>query len=436
MLFYHFNLTLLVQFKIYLIMRLVFLGSSSFVTPILQDIKKSEGKSLLEVLLSRKAEIISINPSYLNLINTIEGLSKQSSEINEIENKLNSPIKLVGVVTQANTEHRGKIQKSATAIWAEENKEKLFQPEKINKQYDQWQSFVDSSFDVAVVASFGQIISQKILDTGLWVNWHPSKLPEYRGPCPMQQCLEDGKESTALSWIKMTKGMDAGEIYLQIPVQTNQMDFNLLAIKMSEIGKITWPIAVLSSIINNSSNDTQNIFPQNVNTSQTNTMFKSKDIFLDQLKLELQPKIQKEEEATFTKMLTKNSGLVNPNQQTAKQIYNHYLAYIQYPKTYFYSKYFQQIIRLDLVTGYLSKQNNANEYNLVLSSVRLNEELAENHFDTNNSQQEEIFRNKEFLKIDNKKEFLLLRCNNETYLKVESITLASGKKVNLKGFKI
>lgn len=106
--------------------------------------------------------------------------------------------------------------------------------------------------------------------------------------------------------------------------------------------------------------------------------------------------------ATFTPMLSKENSLVDPQLQTAKEIYNHFKAYIEYPKTYFYSKYFEQKVRLDVVSG-------------------LETEVKENA------------DGKEWLRIDNKIDYLLLSCKNSSWLKVESITLENGKQVILKG---
>ncbi len=404
-------------------MRLVFFGSSSFVIPILEDIKNGEGASLLQVLTSRREELGKIDPSYSDIVKQVESLANEENlELSDIKDKLNSPIELLGVVTQANTEHRGKIQKSGTAIWSENNNVKLFQPEKLNKQFEEWQTFVEEGFDVSVVASFGQIISQKVLDTGQWINWHPSKLPEYRGPCPMQQCLADGRVETALSWIKMTKGMDAGEIYVQVPVKTNGSDFNQLAERMGDLGKLTWPLAVLASIINNTENQSSNSI-------------------LNSLKALLQPKIQNEDEVTFTKMLTKEDGVVIPNSQSAEQIYNHYLAYIQYPKTYYFSSYFNEMVRLDEVEGWVHGGTETSPTTPMalpspLDRGTLSLELEVVNSLSSNSTSQSHPQSSEFRKIDNKTNYLLLQCAKQTFLKVISVTLSSGKKVFLKGLEL
>src|SRR5258706_5736905 len=58
---------------------------------------------------------------------------------------------------------------------------------------------------IGVVADFGVIIPQKILNIfplGL-VNIHPSLLPKYRGPSPVQNAILNGDTSTGVTIIKL-----------------------------------------------------------------------------------------------------------------------------------------------------------------------------------------------------------------------------------------
>ena len=70
--------------------------------------------------------------------------------------------------------------------------------------------------DLCVVASYGRIVPQALLDTvPLWLNIHPSQLPLYRGATPLQSVLRDGRETTAVSIIAMDAGMDTGDLVAQ-----------------------------------------------------------------------------------------------------------------------------------------------------------------------------------------------------------------------------
>jgi len=73
-----------------------------------------------------------------------------------------------------------------------------------------------------VTASFGRILSKSMLNTfgeSRRLNVHPSLLPAYRGPAPIQHTLMDGKAETGVCVIEMlqkSKGIDAGKIWDQM----------------------------------------------------------------------------------------------------------------------------------------------------------------------------------------------------------------------------
>ena len=70
-------------------------------------------------------------------------------------------------------------------------------------------------YDVAVVASFGQILPQEFLDYKLAINVHPSLLPKYRGATPIQSAILNGDKVTGVTIMKVAKEVDAGDIILQ-----------------------------------------------------------------------------------------------------------------------------------------------------------------------------------------------------------------------------
>jgi len=72
--------------------------------------------------------------------------------------------------------------------------------------------------DVLVVASYGRIVPQAILDVparGIAFNIHPSLLPRYRGATPLQTAIRDGAPETGVTIIAMDAGMDTGDILVQ-----------------------------------------------------------------------------------------------------------------------------------------------------------------------------------------------------------------------------
>jgi len=71
--------------------------------------------------------------------------------------------------------------------------------------------------DVLVVAAFGQILTQRLLDGPRYggINIHGSLLPRWRGAAPLQYCLIAGDTETGVTTMQMDAGMDTGDMLLQ-----------------------------------------------------------------------------------------------------------------------------------------------------------------------------------------------------------------------------
>jgi len=68
--------------------------------------------------------------------------------------------------------------------------------------------------DVLVVAAFGQILRQSVLEAAPLggVNIHPSLLPSYRGMSPVPAAILAGDPFTGVSIMQMDRGMDTGPV--------------------------------------------------------------------------------------------------------------------------------------------------------------------------------------------------------------------------------
>lgn len=71
--------------------------------------------------------------------------------------------------------------------------------------------------DVLVLAAYGKILPKEILEIPKLapINVHPSLLPKYRGPAPIQAPILNGDKVTGVSIMKMNEKMDEGDIYLK-----------------------------------------------------------------------------------------------------------------------------------------------------------------------------------------------------------------------------
>jgi methionyl-tRNA formyltransferase len=80
--------------------------------------------------------------------------------------------------------------------------------------------------EVVVVAAFGQILREEILDTPPLgaINVHASLLPRYRGVAPINWVIIEGEKETGVTTMFMARKVDAGEIILTrtTPIDDNE----------------------------------------------------------------------------------------------------------------------------------------------------------------------------------------------------------------------
>ena len=71
--------------------------------------------------------------------------------------------------------------------------------------------------DLGVIADFGIILASEVLEAfpkGI-INIHPSLLPKYRGPTPVQTAILNGDTKTGMTIIKIDDEVDHGSILYQ-----------------------------------------------------------------------------------------------------------------------------------------------------------------------------------------------------------------------------
>jgi methionyl-tRNA formyltransferase len=108
-----------------------------------------------------------------------------------------------------------KERKSPVHILAEENGIPIFTPPSLKDPQAQAE-FANLKPDIAVVAAYGLILPQAILDapTHGCINIHPSLLPRWRGAAPIQRTIMAGDSETAVCIMQMDSGLDTGDILL------------------------------------------------------------------------------------------------------------------------------------------------------------------------------------------------------------------------------
>lgn len=101
----------------------------------------------------------------------------------------------------------------------------VFQPVKV-KAPEAVETLRSYEADIFVVAAFGQILSEEILQMPRYgcINIHASLLPKYRGAGPIQQVILDGEKETGITIMQMDKGLDTGDMLLQSVVPIDEKE--------------------------------------------------------------------------------------------------------------------------------------------------------------------------------------------------------------------
>lgn len=91
---------------------------------------------------------------------------------------------------------------------------RVVQPEKLRNNAEALQMLKEVEADVMVVAAYGLILPQDVLDTPKHgcLNIHASLLPRWRGAAPIQRAIEAGDAETGVCIMQMDIGLDTGDV--------------------------------------------------------------------------------------------------------------------------------------------------------------------------------------------------------------------------------
>jgi methionyl-tRNA formyltransferase len=124
------------------------------------------------------------------------------------------------------------VQRHAEALGIE-----VRHPEKLRDPADQ-AAFAALNADVAVVAAYGSILPQAILDAPQWgcINVHGSLLPRWRGAAPVQRAILAGDSVTGVTIMQMEAGLDTGPMLAKVEVDMADKDAGTLTTELAEAG--------------------------------------------------------------------------------------------------------------------------------------------------------------------------------------------------------
>lgn len=186
---------------------------------------------------------------------------------------------------------------------AEENDIAVWQPEKVADIVPKIRALTKKIGEkpIGVLVSYGKIIPQRVIDAfepGI-INVHPSLLPLYRGPSPIESVILNGETETGVTIMQISAKMDAGPIYSQLVLPlTDTETAPELEQKLGALGaqEVT----------------------RNLPTIIAGT---------------LQPTPQDNNIATYCHLLKKSDALLDTATLTAEQAERRVRAYFAFPKT-------------------------------------------------------------------------------------------------------
>ena len=141
--------------------------------------------------------------------------------------------------------------------------------------------------DLGICAAYGKIIPETVINQFKFgiLNIHPSLLPKYRGASPISTAIANGDKESGVTIIKMDEKMDHG------------------------------PIVTFFK---------EEILPNDTTEDLRERLFeRSADVLIQLIPAYVSGKVktkeQNEKEATFTKVLTREDGLINLKEKTPKE---------------------------------------------------------------------------------------------------------------------
>jgi methionyl-tRNA formyltransferase len=208
-------------------------------------------------------------------------------------------------------------------IWAKENNIVVFDPQKLNAEFTE--TLRSQNCELFIVASYGKIIPKAIVEMPKYktLNVHPSLLPRYRGASPLQSVILADDKKTGVTIMVTDADMDHGPIVATKKINIDEWpDYQTFEDNMAHEGG-----ALLASILS------------------------------DWIEGKIIPTEQNHNDATFTKKVSKEDGLVNLD-DSPRENFLKIQAYNVWPQAYFFLKKNDKDIRIKITKASYDSTNN------------------------------------------------------------------------------
>jgi len=217
----------------------------------------------------------------------------------------------------------------------------VYQPEKLDADIISQIKIIAP--DLILIVAYGKIISKKIIAIPKFgcVNVHPSLLPKFRGPSPIQNALLSGEKETGTTIMLIDEKMDTGAILNQKKYAINSND---------TYRELSEKLAVLSS-----------------------------GLLLETLPLWIEGKIkptpQNNAEASLCQLIEREDGHIIWDEE-AENIYNRYRALSPWPGIFTFWKNGENLARLKLQKISLLSDNNREMHRAIGEIFKTEEGIA------------------------------------------------------------
>lgn len=236
----------------------------------------------------------------MNTSRTIIFFGTEEFSLTALTGLIESGYTIAAVVTKPDSK-KGRGQRlvaPSVKVLATKHNIPVWQPQKLAEIADDIRAL---NKPAGILVSYGKIIPQSIIDlfTPGIINVHPSLLPKYRGPSPIESAIKNGDKTTGVSIMQLSREMDAGPVYSakQYPLKGSETRLELYH-ALADIG--------------------------------TDLLLETLPRILDGT---LQPTEQDESQATYCQLLQKDDAWLDLSAHTAENAERLVRAHLGFPKS-------------------------------------------------------------------------------------------------------
>lgn len=204
-----------------------------------------------------------------------------------------------------------------------------FQPMKLDEEMTE--KIREMGPDLIIVVAYGKIIPRRILEIPRYksLNIHPSMLPEFRGPSPIQNAILSGKKETGITIMLMDEKMDHGDILVQKKV-TIDPDENTEALSKKIV-----PLSIKLLL----------------------------ETIPDWIQEKIKSRQQDDSKATYCQLIEREDGHIFWNEEAA-EIYNKFRAFTPWPGIFSIWEKDNVFIRLKIVKIKIQEKDPKEKYEI------------------------------------------------------------------------